>query len=132
MTQRDTQITGVTFRGKGRKQRTCPLWPRTANTLRAWLAELATAVIEELRIEEKQLEAHRIECLRSDVSVLGNSLDPLKAPGRRVGHWTEDPIHGDRGTARRKMYLPCAKISLPLPDRDDPPDDHVIGIGRCH
>lgn len=29
----------VTFRGKGRKQRTCPLWARTADALRAWLAE---------------------------------------------------------------------------------------------
>src|SRR5262249_47527484 len=29
----------VTLRGKGRKQRTCPLWPRTADALRAWLAE---------------------------------------------------------------------------------------------
>jgi integrase len=29
----------VTLRGKGRKQRTCPLWARTAEALRAWLAE---------------------------------------------------------------------------------------------
>lgn len=29
----------VALRGKGRKQRTCPLWDRTVNALRAWLAE---------------------------------------------------------------------------------------------
>lgn len=29
----------VTLRGKGRKQRTCPLWDRTVEALRAWLAE---------------------------------------------------------------------------------------------
>jgi integrase/recombinase XerD len=29
----------VTLRGKGQKQRTCPLWQRTVDALRAWLAE---------------------------------------------------------------------------------------------
>lgn len=27
----------LTLEGKGRKQRTCPLWPRTVDTLRAWI-----------------------------------------------------------------------------------------------
>jgi integrase/recombinase XerD len=29
----------VTLRGKGRKQRTCPLWARTAEALQAWIAD---------------------------------------------------------------------------------------------
>lgn len=29
----------VTLRGKGRKQRTCPLWPRTLEAIEAWLDE---------------------------------------------------------------------------------------------
>ncbi len=29
----------ITLRGKGRKQRTCPLWPRTLDALEAWLQE---------------------------------------------------------------------------------------------
>ena len=33
----------VTFEGKGRKQRTCPLWARTVEALKAWLAERGTA-----------------------------------------------------------------------------------------
>lgn len=33
----------VTLEGKGRKQRTCPLWARTVDALKAWLAERGTA-----------------------------------------------------------------------------------------
>ena len=33
----------VTLEGKGRKQRTCPLWARTVTALQAWLAERNTA-----------------------------------------------------------------------------------------
>jgi site-specific recombinase XerD len=29
----------VTFDGKGRRQRTCPLWPRTVQAIKQWLAE---------------------------------------------------------------------------------------------
>ncbi|MCP4204303.1 MAG: site-specific integrase [bacterium] len=32
----------ITLQGKGRKQRTCPLWPRTVNAIDAWLAERDT------------------------------------------------------------------------------------------
>jgi integrase/recombinase XerD len=32
----------VTLEGKGRKQRTCPLWARTVEALKAWLAERGT------------------------------------------------------------------------------------------
>ena len=33
----------VTLEGKGRKQRTCPLWTRTVDALKAWLAERGAA-----------------------------------------------------------------------------------------
>jgi integrase/recombinase XerD len=33
----------VTLRGKGRKQRTCPLWNRTIDALRVWIAERPTS-----------------------------------------------------------------------------------------
>jgi integrase/recombinase XerD len=33
----------VTLEGKGRKQRTCPLWARTVDALKAWLAERGAA-----------------------------------------------------------------------------------------
>lgn len=33
----------ITLEGKGRKQRTCPLWARTVDVLKAWLAERGTA-----------------------------------------------------------------------------------------
>ena len=33
----------VTLEGKGRKQRTCPLWPRTVDALKAWLSERGAA-----------------------------------------------------------------------------------------
>ena len=33
----------VTFEGKGRKQRTCPLWARTVDTLEQWLEERSDA-----------------------------------------------------------------------------------------
>ena len=33
----------VTLQGKGRKQRSCPLWARTVEALRAWLAERGNA-----------------------------------------------------------------------------------------
>lgn len=33
----------VTLEGKGRKQRTCPLWTRTVNALKAWLTERGDA-----------------------------------------------------------------------------------------
>ena len=33
----------VTLEGKGRKQRTCPLWPRTVDALERWLAERGDA-----------------------------------------------------------------------------------------
>ena len=33
----------VTLRGKGRKQRTCPLWPRTLAAIEAWLEERGSA-----------------------------------------------------------------------------------------
>jgi integrase/recombinase XerD len=39
---RDLQLEAlpqVRLYGKGRKERWCPLWPQTAETLRAWLAE---------------------------------------------------------------------------------------------
>jgi site-specific recombinase XerD len=36
-------VSVVTLEGKGRKQRTCPLWARTVDALKAWLAERGTA-----------------------------------------------------------------------------------------
>jgi integrase len=39
---RDLQLEAlpqVRLYGKGRKERWCPLWPQTAETLRAWLAK---------------------------------------------------------------------------------------------
>ena len=38
----DTGLAFVQLRGKGRKQRTCPLWPRTVDALHAWLQHRGT------------------------------------------------------------------------------------------
>lgn len=39
----DDPIPVVSLEGKGRKQRTCPLWARTVEALKAWLAERGSA-----------------------------------------------------------------------------------------
>lgn len=56
----------VTFQGKGRKQRTCPLWSRTVNAIDTWLAERNCGPLF--------LNAHRRRLSRSGVAHILQTL----------------------------------------------------------
>lgn len=71
----------ATLRGKGRKQRTCPLWARTVEALRAWLAERGGSE------QALFLNRHGRRLSRSGVAHI---LDKLAA---RAGL---DPRHADK------------------------------------
>ncbi len=71
----------VTLQGKGRKQRTCPLWKRTVDALNAWLAERGNAG------EALFLSAHGQRLSRSGIAHI------LSRIAKRAGIC---PKHADR------------------------------------
>ena len=70
----------VVLKGKGGKQRTCPLWPRTVDAIQAWLVERGTAG------EALFLNAHGRRLSRSGIAYIlqrlaaGAGIRPQHAP----------------------------------------------------
>ena len=70
----------LTLQGKGRKQRTCPLWPRTLDAIDAWLAE------RDLEAGPLFLNAHRRRLSRSGVAYILRTLAKRAGLSPRHAH----------------------------------------------
>lgn len=92
----------VTLQGKGRKQRTCPLWDRTAEALKQWIGQRADAD------EPLFLNAHGRRLSRSGVSyILGKLTARAEITPRHAARVTPHVI---RHTTA--MHLLCAGVDI--------------------